>query len=248
VQVPQPRWKRNSCPPGDAGLGWRVDVNELPLPVHPGITAETEIVAIGGALSPTTLQWAYATGAFPMPTADGDSEVAQWVWFSPDPRAVLAAPGMRISRSLRKSMRHFTTTIDADFPAVLAGCADPARPHGWMTNTYQQVYRNLAAIGVAHSIEVWQEQELVGGLIAVEVGGLVCADSKFRRVTDASKAAVARLSAEVFERRSGQGRLIDAQWPTAHLLSLGFQAWPRARYLREIRQLRKLPPVLAPSF
>ena len=220
--------------------------SDVPVPVHPNVTAETEIVAVGGAITPATLQWAYATGSFPMPitTGDGDDAIA---WFSPEPRAVLSHPGMHVSRSLRASMRGFTTTIDADFPAVLASCADPARPHGWITGTYVAVYLALAESGVAHSVEVWRDGELVGGLIAVEVGGLVCADSKFRRVTDASKAAVARLSAEVFGQPDGEQRLIDAQWPTDHLVSLGFQPWPRARYLRTLRRLRTIPPALAPS-
>ena len=220
---------------------------DLPMPVHPNVTAETEIVAVGGSLTTATLRWAYATGSFPMPLDVNDAESAGYAWFSPQPRAVLTSPGMHVSRSLRKSMRGFTTSIDAAFPQVLAGCADPSRPHSWITRNYLEVYLDLAARGEAHSVEVWRGQDLVGGLIAVELGGLVCADSKFRRVTDASKAAVARLSAEVFGRPDGERRLIDAQWPTRHLVSLGFQSGPRSRYLREIRRLRKLPPVLGPA-
>lgn len=179
-------------------------------------------------------------------TLEGDSGPLT-AWFSPDPRAVLSWPGMRVSRSLRRSMRRFDITYDLAFDQVLEGCADPSRPHGWITPDYLTAYRELFAAGHAHSVEVWRAGEIggdvVGGLMGVELGGLFCADSMFRRVTDASKAAVAGLSARIFDETepNGRRRLIDAQWLTGHLASLGFGPAPRDDYLSGLPVLVSRP-------
>lgn len=227
-------------------MSWQAAGDDAPTPVSPDVTELTEIVAVGGRVTADTLVTSYAAGCFPMTVRTPDDREGPGVvaWFSPDPRAVLTAPGMHVSRSLRRSLRTFTTTIDRAFVEVLEGCADPVRPYGWITSEYKAAYLDLYLRGVAHSVEVWRGDTLVGGLIAVENGGLVCADSKFRRVTDASKAAVAALSAAVFGQEDGERRLIDAQWPTSHLLSLGFQAWPRPSYLESLGGLVSLPPAL----
>ncbi|MCB0914661.1 MAG: leucyl/phenylalanyl-tRNA--protein transferase [Actinobacteria bacterium] len=204
------------------------------------VTRATEVVAVGGEISAASIVAAYSRGEFPM-----EVEVAPnlWVpaWYSPEERAVLRPGAIRVSRSLRRSMRRFTLSYDRDFAAVLEGCADPAREHGWITDDYRAAYLELATAGYAHSVEVWQAGELVGGLLGVQLGGLFCADSKFRRVTDASKAAVAGLADWMFSGASGNARLIDAQWLTDHLSSLGFAAMPRTRYLSALPGLLRVP-------
>ena len=154
---------------------------------------------------------------------------------------MLRPPGMHISRSLRRSLKHFDITYDTAFGDVVAGCADPSREHGWIALEYRGAYARLHRAGHAHSVEVWQARELVGGLIGIELGGLFCADSKFRRVTDASKAAVAGLSRLMFAGEAGQHRMIDAQWMTGHLASLGFQTIPRENYARLVPELLAVP-------
>lgn len=218
--------------------------DDYPRRVPPEVTAATEIVAVGGRVTAEMLRRSYAAGVFPM-----DAEVAPGItrttWISPEQRAIMTFPGMPVSRSLRRSMRRFTITYDAAFAGVLEGCADPSRPHGWITADYRRAYTELAREGSAHSVEVWQGQTLVGGLIGVELGGLFCADSMFRRVTDASKAAVAGLSQRVFEGEFGPRRAIDAQWLTDHLATLGFRAVPRDDYVAALPALLALPGAFA---
>jgi leucyl/phenylalanyl-tRNA--protein transferase len=208
------------------------------------VTAATDIVAIGGQLTAQGLLDAYSQAEFPM-EIEVDHGRRVTAWYSPAARAVLQRPGMHVSRSLRRSMRGFAITYDRAFDEVLAGCADPDREHGWINAGYQRVYTELFGAGHAHSVEVWQAGELVGGLIGVERGGLFCADSKFRRVTDASKAAVAGLSALVFSGGWGPDRMIDAQWLTDHLESLGFRPMPRAEYRAELPRLLRVPGAFA---
>lgn len=224
-----------------------MDFEEL-LPVAPEVTAETDIVAVGGQISARTVVRAYMRGLFPMEIdADvgGPELVKLAAWFAPAERAVLTYPGMHISRSLRRAMRRFRTTVDVDFAGVLAGCADPTRPQGWINADYEAAYLQLHAVGFAHSVEVWQGEALVGGLIGVQLGGLFCADSKFHRAADASKVAVAGLCERVFGADDGPGRLIDAQWLTPHLESLGFRSMPRADYEARLPELFALPPLFA---
>lgn len=204
-----------------------------PAPVPAEVTAETDIVALGGRITPRSLVDGYARGIFPMGIVAevGEDELVHVnAWFAPAERAVLRHPGMHVSRSLRRAMRGFAITVDSDFAGVLAGCADPVRPHGWITAEYAAAYRELHSAGIAHSVEVWQAGELVGGLLGLQLGGLFCADSKFHRAANASKAAVAGLSEVVFGAGDGAERLIDAQWLTPHLASLGFQTMLRADY------------------
>ena len=210
------------------------------------LTEQTEIALLGGRVDPASLLRGYSHGMFPMdvPVGDDDGEQSDSIlaWLSPDPRGVLLAPGMSPSRSLKRSMARFEFSVDESFESVLAGCADPERPSGWITDDYRDTYRALHDLGFAHSVEVWQDGELVGGLLGVELGGLFCADSKFRRVTDASKAAVAHLSRLLFD--TGEQRLVDVQWLTEHLASLGCEELARADYLAALPGLLVLPPVL----
>jgi leucyl/phenylalanyl-tRNA--protein transferase len=238
---------------------------DRPVPVAPEVTEQTEIVLIGGRVDAGTLVEAYRQGLFPMevdvapeesleaepmagssmatrPTRPPASVLA---WFCPDPRGVLPYPGMHVSKSVRRAQRELAVTVDEDFAGVLAGCADPARPHGWITPAYREAYRDLHESGVAHSVEVWQCGELVGGLLGVELGGTFCADSKFHRVTNASKVALAELSRRVFAGADAPRRLIDVQWCTQHLASLGCREVSRDEYLRTMPGRLDLPTVLS---
>lgn len=149
-------------------------------------------------------------------------------WFSPDPRGVLLPDQVHVSRSLKRSMRHFEVRVDTCFAEVIDGCADPRRPHGWIDSSIRAAYLHLHDLGWAHSIEVFHEDRLAGGLYGVAIGGLFAAESKFHTVTDASKAAVvalARIMAQV------EDSLIDVQWATPHLASLGVIEVSRSTYL-----------------
>ena len=221
---------------------------DRPVRVTPQITDETEIVLLGGRVDAESLVAGYRAGLFPMDidvaVEDEDSEPKVLAWFCPDPRGVLTHPGMHISRSLRTAQRRFTVSLDEDFEGVLQGCADPRRPHGWITPAYQQAYRDLHTAGVAHSVEVWQGGELVGGLLGLELGGVFCADSTFHRVTTASKVARAELSRRLFGGSDGHARLVDVQWRTDHLASLGGREMPRTEYLRTLPARLELPTIL----
>ena len=190
---------------------------------------EQGLLALGADLEPGTLLAAYRAGAFPMPL-DG---VRELTWFSPDPRGVVPLEDFRPSRSLRRSARRFTVTADAAFAGVIAGCADPDRPGAWITPAVRAAYERLHALGWAHSVEVWDDGgALAGGLYGVEIGGLFAAESKFHVRTDASKVALAALVQRL--RDAGGERLLDVQWTTPHLSSLGAREIARADYLRRL--------------
>lgn len=193
---------------------------ELPDPRR----ADGDVVGVGGDLSPGTILQAYRKGMFPMYLPDGHLG-----WWSPVERAVLPLHGLNVSRSLRKSTRRFQVSVDADFEAVIEGCADPIRPDGWITDDFVEAYVELHRLGWAHSIEVWDnEGELVGGLYGLAIGGLFAGESMFHRVSDASKVALVHL---VVVMNQGGGRVIDVQWLTQHLESLGAVVIGRNAYL-----------------
>ena len=159
----------------------------------PAETADGEgLLALGADLAPGTLLAAYRAGIFPMPLTG----VREMAWFSPDPRGIVPLDErFRRPRSLRRSLRRFTVTVDTAFEAVIDGCADPRRPGGWITPAIHHAYTSLHGLGWAHSIEVWDaDGELAGGLYGVEIGGLFAAESKFHVRTDASKVALATLA------------------------------------------------------
>jgi len=190
----------------------------------------------GGAdLAPGTLLAAYRAGLFPMPLRG----VAAMAWWSPDPRGVLPLDGFHVSRSLRRSLRRYEIRVDTAFDAVVAACADPARPHGWITREIRRAYQALHALGWAHSVEAWDADGLAGGLYGVQIGGLFAAESKFHVRTDASKAALAGLVARL--REAGGARLLDVQWRTEHLATLGVVEVPRREYLRRLEAALRLP-------
>jgi leucyl/phenylalanyl-tRNA---protein transferase len=194
------------------------------------------LLAIGADLAPGTLLAAYRAGIFPMPLDD----VAEMAWFSPDPRGVLPLDEFSAGRSLRRSMRRFTVTVDRAFAGVVAGCADPRRPGGWITPAIRAAYQELHALGWAHSVEAWDpDGTLAGGLYGVEIGGLFAAESKFHVRTDASKVALAALVERL--REAGGDRLLDVQWTTPHLRALRARDVPRAQYLRRLAGALRTP-------
>jgi leucyl/phenylalanyl-tRNA---protein transferase len=202
-----------------------------------GSADEQGLVALGADLEPGTLLAAYRSGIFPMPLAG----VRRLPWFSPDPRAIVPLEEFRMSRSLRRSARRFTVTVDTDFAGVIAGCADPRRPGGWITPPIRAAYERLHALGWAHSLEVRDaDGALAGGLYGVEIGGLFAAESKFHVRTDASKVALAALVERL--RAAGGERVLDVQWTTPHLEALGARDIARPEYLRRLATALRAAP------
>ena len=198
--------------------------------------AGEDLVCGGADLEPGSLLLAYRSGLFPMPLRG----LGAMAWWSPDPRGVLPLEGFRVSRSLRRSCRRYEVRVDTAFAEVVAACADPRRPHGWISADVRAAYGRLHAGGWAHSVEAWDADGLAGGLYGVEVGGLFAAESKFHRRTDASKVALAGLVARLCA--AGGPRLVDVQWRTDHLARLGAEEVPRREYLRRLAEALPLPP------
>jgi leucyl/phenylalanyl-tRNA--protein transferase len=200
--------------------------------------AEPEgLVGVGGDLSPATLLRAYADGVFPW-FSDGDPIL----WWSPDPRAVIELDGLHVSRRLARTIRSgkFRVTADRAFAAVMRACGE-GRPEGtWVTAEMLAGYTELHRLGHAHSVEVWQGDELAGGIYGVAVGGLFAGESMFHRVTDASKVALVSLVERL--RRRGYV-LFDVQMTTDHTERMGAVNVPRADYLRRLRAAVKLKDV-----
>ena len=188
------------------------------------------LVAVGGRLTSETLVRAYRSGIFPW---SSDPAVT---WWSPDPRAIFDLETFRPHRSLRKAVRRqgWRFTTDRDFEGVMRACAEPTleRPSTWITEDFVTAYVGLHRQGLAHSLEVWEGDQVVGGLYGVTLGGFFGGESMFHRRTDASKAAVAFL----VEHLRAQGfTLLDAQVPNPHLANLGASEISRADYLRRLK-------------
>lgn len=202
-----------------------------------------DLVAAGADLAPETLLEAYRTGLFPMGLGRGGRPPIGW--WSPDPRGVLPLRGLHVSRSLRRSLRRFDSTVDTAFEDVVARCGDRRREGRWITREIAEAYAELHRRGHAHSVEVWQADRLVGGLYGVEVGGLFAGESMFHTATDASKVALVRL-VELLSSEGDPRRLVDVQWSTPHLASLGVVEIPRPEYLRRLADAVQAPPAVWP--
>jgi leucyl/phenylalanyl-tRNA--protein transferase len=192
----------------------------------PNLADPHGLVAVGADLEPGTLLDAYRSGLFPMPF--GRRKVG---WWSPDPRGVLPLDGLRVSRSLRRSCQRFEIRRDSAFEDVMRRCADPRRPHGWINDDFVRAYVRLHEMGWAHSVETWLDGTLVGGLYGVRVDGLFAGESMFHTATDASKVALVAL---VEWLQDSGAVLLDVQWGTDHLRSLGAIEIDRTEYLRQL--------------
>lgn len=202
-----------------------------------------DLVAVGADLEPGTLLEAYRHGTFPMPAGDPGDPM---YWFSPVRRGVLRLDDLRVSRSLRRSCRELEVRVDTAFAEVVAACADPGRPHGWITDQVAEAYQRLHALGWAHSVETWYDGRLVGGLYGLALGGLFAGESMFHRARDASKVALVGLVDLLREAPDAGPRLIDVQWATPHLVSLGVSEIDRADYLAALPALFATP--MPPAF
>ncbi|MFZ6003664.1 MAG: leucyl/phenylalanyl-tRNA--protein transferase [Actinomycetota bacterium] len=201
----------------------------------PAQADEHGVVGVGADLEPGTLLAAYRHGLFPMPL-HRETPIA---WWSPDPRAVLPLDGLRVTRSLRQSCRRYEIRVDSAFSEVIDACADSSRPGAWITRPIVRAYTRLHELGWAHSVEAWDEEGLAGGLYGVAIGGLFAGESMFHRRADASKVALVAL---VDLLRDGVGgRLLDVQWTTDHLRSLGAVDIARTHYLDLLARALDVP-------
>ena len=225
-----------------------------------------ELVALGGVLDVPTLAAAYRNGVFPWPASAGDAASHDRAmrrlarrgavpvldgtppgplvpWVSPQPRALLLPAQLSVPRTVRQLLRRtgWETTMDQAFAQVLARCAD--RTEGtWITDAMQAGYAELHRAGVAHSLEVWDGERLVGGLYGVQCGQVFSGESMFFLESGASKVAVVDLCARLDE---AGGRILDTQQESEHLLAMGQVVADRGEYLAAVRSLRDRPAPLA---
>lgn len=201
------------------------------------------LVAIGGDLTVERLVLAYRQGIFPWPVFDDDLTT----WFSPDPRAILEFRDLYVSRSLRKILRkdEFNIIFDGDFDSVVRACAEPApdRPTTWITTRLATAYSELHRAGFAHSVEIRQGAELVGGLYGVAIGGLFAGESMFSRVPNASKVALVHLVQHIQKRGFV---LLDVQQATPHMLRMGATLISRRDYLKRLERALEIETTFDP--
>ena len=216
------------------------------MPIDPGPTPwrlptpaprDEDLIASGGDLEPSTLLAAYRRGLFPMPAELESREIC---WWSPVRRGVLPLDGLVVSRSLRASVRRFEVRVNTAFAEVVEGCADPRRDSRWINPAIVRAYTRLHELGWAHSVETWRDGELVGGLYGVAIGGLFAGESMFSRATDASKVALVHL-VDLLRDEHADRRVLDTQWQTPHLASLGVVEIPRREYLARLDVALDLP-------
>ncbi|MGI8684528.1 MAG: leucyl/phenylalanyl-tRNA--protein transferase [Acidimicrobiales bacterium] len=206
----------------------------------PAPRGDDDLVGVGADLEPGTLLAAYRAGLFPMPV-DDPSTPAVLGWWSPVQRGILPLDKLRMTRSLARSRRRFEVRVDTAFEDVIEACADGRRAQGWITDEIRTAYVGLHGLGWAHSVEAWslEDGSLAGGLYGIAIGGLFAGESMFHRERDASKVALAGL---VDRLRDGVPRLLDVQWRTPHLQSLGAVEIPREDYLRRLAAALPQPP------
>ena len=197
------------------------------------------VVAVGGDFDPRRLVLAYSQGIFPWPTSGFPV-----LWFSPDPRFVLEPSAVHVSRSLRKAVRRgaYRITTDTAFADVIRACGVIPRPGQsgtWITDDLADGYLALHELGLAHSVEAWDERgDLVGGLYGVSLGGVYFGESMFSTSPDASKVAFVTLLGNL---RAWEFSLVDCQVHTPHLERFGAVDWPRARFLTALEEALERP-------
>ena len=209
----------------------------------PQLAEDNGVLAVGGDLSEERLILAYSSGIFPWP-----HEGLPLLWHSPDPRTVLVPSEIHVGRSLEKSIRRGTyeVRLDTAFRQVMRGCSGKERPNQdgtWITDEMIEGYVALHRRGLAHSVEAWRGDELVGGLYGVSLGGAFFGESMFAEAPDASKVAFATLVRQLD--RWGFD-FVDCQVHTEHLERFGAVEWPRARYLTTLKEALKKPTRVGP--
>ena len=206
---------------------FQLDDHELIFP-NPALAEPDGLLAVGGDLSRDRLIQAYAHGIFPW-FSEGDPIC----WFSPHERCVIYPDKVKVSKSMRKVLNSglFKVTMDKAFKEVIISCAESLRKDQdgtWITTDMQEAYIDLHQAGKAHSVEVWYEEELVGGLYGIRVNDVFCGESMFSKMSNASKTALIWLC------QTNNYRLIDCQVPNDHLLSLGAEMIPRNNYMQAL--------------
>lgn len=192
------------------------------------------LLAWGGDLSAKRLISAYKSGVFPW-----YSPREPILWWSPNPRAVIYPKDIHISKSLKKTMKHYSVKVDNDFSAVIGNCKSVREKNGeatWIDKDMQKAYINLHNLGYAHSVECYEDGELVGGLYGVCVGKIFCGESMFSLKKDASKTALVKLCNILAEY---EFPILDCQMPTSHLMSMGAVAMEKEEYLRILHEAIK---------
>ena len=191
-----------------------------------GTWPDGDLIAVGGDLEPATLINAYRRGIFPMEVSALQGALG---WWSPNPRGIVPLDHLRVTKSMRQSARRFDIRIDTCFADVMRACGDPSREDGWITGEFIAAYTTLHQLGWAHSVEVFdREGQLAGGLYGLRINGLFAGESMFHARRDASKVA---LMALVDLMRDSGMALLDVQWCTEHLASLGAIEVARVQYL-----------------
>lgn len=191
-----------------------------------------DVVGRGADLEPETLIYAYRHGMFPMVSNENIGTDSDLLWWSPQMRAIIPLDGLKVSRTMRRSAKKFEIRVDTQFENVMRNCAAPHRDNGWITEEFIDAYVKLHHLGWAHSIEVIDESGLLaGGLYGVRINKFFAGESMFHLVRDASKVA---LMALVETMNSSNMSLLDVQWLTPHLASLGAVAIKRDEYLRRL--------------
>ena len=187
---------------------------------------DDDLITAGGDLAPATLLTAYRNGIFPMEVRAPMSILG---WWSPNPRGIVPLDRLRVTRSMRQSAKRFEVRVDTCFVDVMHGCGNPSRKDGWITRAFVDAYSTLHQLGWAHSVEVFdRDGQLAGGLYGVRINGLFAGESMFHVGRDASK--VALMALVQLMRESGM-TLLDVQWCTDHLASLGAIEVSRQEYL-----------------
>lgn len=196
----------------------------------PKLADEDGLLAVGGDLQADRLILAYQNGIFPWFSNDDPI-----LWYSPHERCVIYPDKLRVTKSMQQILRSntFKVTIDAAFKEVITNCANVFRkdqPGTWITQEMQMAYINLHQLGWAHSVEVWKDEKLVGGLYGLLIGDVFCGESMFSLVSNASKRALIALCTET------KVKLVDCQMPNEHLISLGAEMISREDYLQKLQK------------
>lgn len=198
-----------------------------------------KLTSFGSNWNPETLLAAYSVGLFPMPY-EIDGQESAIGWWSPHSRAIFHPGEIHPSRSLKAARKKFKVTVDRDFEAVIRACGNPDRESGWINEAVISAFMALHQLGMAHSVEVWdRDGNLAGGLYGLELGGVFAGESMFHVVTNASKVALAHLGQML---NDGTGRIIDTQWMTSHLESMGAKPINRREYCQNLPKYLAIPP------